>query len=320
MYVSDSSSRLSRRRFCALGIGAMAAASLPAGTSANAAVEGSDDRAFRLNYILSAAMYGTEPLADVLDQVKKTNSKAIDVWPMPHGNHREQIDKLGLEKAETLFREKGVQLGSVTRYDLGPGRFSDELAVLQRFGGKLIVTGSGSHPGETSKDKVRAFVESMKRDVDKAGEHGITIGIENHSSSDLDTPDAVRYFAEMAPEANFGLAMAPYHLPQIPEVIAKLIEDLGPKVVFFQAWEHGMGCMKKMPRDEEMMQMPGRGKLDFAPILAALRKINYAGWTEIFMHPTPRGIPVAETTADVTAEINFSRMYLEHCLARIASS
>ena len=28
-----------------------------------------------------------------------------------------------------------------------------------------------------------------------------------------------------------------------------------------------------------MMQLPGRGTLDFKPILAALRRINYHGWT-----------------------------------------
>ncbi|NRA58393.1 MAG: hypothetical protein HRU13_09810 [Phycisphaerales bacterium] len=56
--------------------------------------------------------------------------------------------------------------------------------------------------------------------------------------------------------------------------------------------------------------MPGRGDLDFAPLLVALRNIDYRGWTEIFMHPVPRGIPILETTAKVTAEINQARRYL----------
>jgi sugar phosphate isomerase/epimerase len=56
--------------------------------------------------------------------------------------------------------------------------------------------------------------------------------------------------------------------------------------------------------------MPGRGPLDFGPLLQALRDIRYQGWTEIFMHPVPRGIPILETAAQVTAEINRSREYL----------
>ncbi len=39
-------------------------------------------------------------------------------------------------------------------------------------------------------------------------------------------------------------------------------------------------------------------------ICAWLQKINYSGWTEIFMHPVPRGIPILETAAKVTVEIN----------------
>ena len=65
-----------------------------------------------------------------------------------------------------------------------------------------------------------------------------------------------------------------------------------------------------------MLQLPHRGPLNWRPVVAALKKINYAGRTEVFMHPTPRGIPIRETIAEVTAEINAAREYLEECLAR----
>ena len=57
--------------------------------------------------------------------------------------------------------------------------------------------------------------------------------------------------------------------------------------------------------------MPGRGSLDFAPLMAALRDIRYQGWTEIFMHPYPRGIAIMDSTDEVTAEIIRSKHYLE---------
>jgi sugar phosphate isomerase/epimerase len=63
--------------------------------------------------------------------------------------------------------------------------------------------------------------------------------------------------------------------------------------------------------------MPGRGKLDFVPLVGALKEINYTGFTQIFMHPTPRGIPILPTAAETTAEINRSRAYLEQCLAKV---
>ena len=46
----------------------------------------------------------------------------------------------------------------------------------------------------------------------------------------------------------------------------QLIETLDESLVHFQGWEHGMGCHKKLPKEQELMQMPGRGKLDFVPI------------------------------------------------------
>ncbi len=142
----------------------------------------------------------------------------------------------------------------------------------------------------------------------------MTIGIENHARALIATPDSIRYLADLSPSPRLGIALAPYHLPHDERELARLIEDLGPKLVHFYAWQHGCGCMKKMPKAEELQQMPGRGKLDFRPILAALAKIAYPGWTEIFMHPTPRGIPILDTTAEVTAEITRARKYLEGCL------
>jgi sugar phosphate isomerase/epimerase len=84
----------------------------------------------------------------------------------------------------------------------------------------------------------------------------------------------------------------------------------------FYAWQHGMGCMKKLPKEQELLQMPGRGKLDFAPLVKALRKVRYSGLTSIFMHPVPRGIPILADATACTAEINKARKYLDGCLER----
>jgi sugar phosphate isomerase/epimerase len=75
--------------------------------------------------------------------------------------------------------------------------------------------------------------------------------------------------------------------------------------------------MEPMPREKEHLQMPGRGPLDFTPLLQALRDTAFAGWTEVFMHPTPRGIPIMDTAAEVTVELNRGRDYLNACLARL---
>ena len=217
-----------------------------------------------------------------------------------------------------LFRS-----GILTHYDLGPFKLQEEMRVAQKLGGTMLICG-GSGPkglaGEELKKAVRAFVEKMKPHLEVAEACGVTIGIENHANNIIESPDSMRWLAEFAPSEHIGVALAPYHLPQDPKLIAGLIDDLGERLVHFYAWQHGMGCHEKRPKEHELLQMPGRGDLDFAPIIAALARNNYPGWTEVFMHPVPRGIPILPTAAEVTEEINRARDYLAECVARLPES
>ena len=269
---------------------------------------------FRLRYILASCMYGTTKLAEILPEVKKIGAEHIDIWPRVHGNQREQVDKMGVDRFAGMLAEHGVKLGIITQYKLGPYRLQGEMKVARKLGGSLLICGSGKGSGKSLRDQVKSFAESMKPHVAEARRHGLTIGIENHGGSLIRSPDSMRWFVEFAKSKHIGVALAPYHLPQDAAMMAKLIEDLGPRLVHFYAWQHGHGCSKKLPKEEELLQMPGRGELDFKPLLAALRKIGYRGWTEVFMHPVPRGIPILEPTSAATAEINRSRSYLEKLL------
>lgn len=276
---------------------------------------------FRFRYILASSLYGTLPLEVILPEVRKIGADSIDIWPLKHGNQREQIAEMGEEKFAALLQRHRVKLGCLTRYDLGPFRLLPEIEFGHRFGVKLIVTGSGGSSklaGDDLKRELKAFVEKMKPTVEAATAAGIVIGIENHSGTMLATPDAVRWFAEFSPSPQLGVALAPYHLPQDPVLLGKLIEELGPKLAHFYAWQYGKGCMTKLPKDEELMQLPGRGPLDFRPMVAALRRIGYRGWTSVFMHPTPRGIPILPTAGEVTAALLEAQRYLEQCLSPVS--
>ena len=303
---------LNRRTFCA----ALAAAPVVVSARGLAGAAG-PAKPFALRYLLASSMYGTLKLEEILSEVRKTGADAIDLWPRPHGDQREQLDQLGHERFREMLGRHGVRLGATTRYDLGPLRLGDEIGLLRQFGGSLVVTGSvGPHgaSGAELKQAVARFAEQMKPHAAAAEAAGVRIGIENHGHALICSPDSLRWFAEAARSPNLGIALAPYHLPQDERLLAALIEDLGPKLVHFYAWQHGRGCQTKLPKAEELEQMPGRGKLDFRPLLAALGKIGYAGSVEIFMHPVPRGIPILDTAAQVTAEINQARCYLQQCL------
>ena len=273
-----------------------------------------NEKPFELNYILASCMYGTTPLAEIVPEVKKSGSEHIDIWPRVHGNQREQVESMGNDAFAALLATHGVGLGISTRFDLGPFGIEEEMAFVREFGASLIVTGSKGPKGlvgEELRAAVADFAEGLKPHIAAAEKHDITISIENHGSALIETPDSMKWLIEFTDSPHLGIALAPYHLPDDAELVAKLIEDLGQGLALFYVWQHGMGCHEKLPKEQELLQLPGRGSLDFAPILAALKKINYSGWTEIFMHPVPRGIPILDSTEDVTGEINRARHYLD---------
>lgn len=309
-----SDATFTRREVCKLLPGAIVGGALASARTAAAA-----EPAFRLRYILGSCMYGTTKLAEILPEVRTTGAEHIDIWPKRHGDQREQIEAMGHERFAALLERHHVKLGMLTHYDLGPFRLADEMRVAGRYGARILIAGSGGPKGLAGaalKTAVQRFAEKMKPHVETAARHNVVIGIENHGNALLDSFDSLRWFAEAAPSPHIGIALAPYHLPQDADALAALIRDLGSQLVHFYAWQHGHGCTTKLPKEEELLQMPGRGELDFRPIVAALAHIRYRGWAEVFMHPVPRGIPILPTTANVTAEINRARGYLQTCVPK----
>lgn len=274
--------------------------------------------AFRLKYLLASCLYGCTDVREILPQVARTGARHLDLWPKVHGSQREQLDEIGEEGFRELLERHDVKLGCLTRYDLGPFRLREEMRLAARMGCGLIVTGAAGPKGLAGADLKRAvaqFVETMKPHLEVAEECGVTLAVENHGNSLIESPDSMKWLAEMAPSSRLAIAFAPYHLPQDAALLAELIRVLDSKIAVFYAWQHGQGSMTAMPPEDQLLQMPGRGPLDFRPLLLALRDISYVGFTSVFMHPYPRGRLIRETVEGVTAEVNRAAAYLEQCLA-----
>jgi sugar phosphate isomerase/epimerase len=277
---------------------------------------------FGLRYAIASALYGDLPLAQVLPEVPRTGTNYIDLWPKKWGGQREEVEAIGHERFAGMLQQAGVKVGLSTRFDLGPFKLREEMAFLRKFGGDTLVVGYPTGPvglqGPALRDALKQLVELMKPHLAAAGEAGVTIAFENHGASTLESPDSIRWLAELSHGQPLGIALAPYHLDQNPDLIAGLIRDLGPKLTLFYAWQYGMGCMKPMPSNEELMQFPGRGNLDFSPLLQALKDIHFQGWTEVFMHHTPRGQPLYPTAPPMTEDVIAAQRYLTARLAQLA--
>jgi len=275
---------------------------------------------FKLKYIVASCLYGYMDIELILPELSKLGTSAIDIWPKVHGNQREQLDELGEEKFKGLLLKHRVSLECITQYKLGPFGLQDEMRFAKRLGCKTIVTGAvgpKDSKGADLRRDVAVFVEKMKPHLAIAEETGVTIAIENHANNLIHSADSMRYLMELRPSKHLAIAFAPYHLPQDETLLAALLQDLMPALAVFYAWQHGDGCMSPLPKDRELLQMPGRGKLDFGPMLRVLKSSRYLGWTSIFMHPFPRGIPILEKIDDVMTEIKLARDYLDGVVRKV---
>jgi sugar phosphate isomerase/epimerase len=277
---------------------------------------GASAERWRPRFILASALYGGSPLEAILPEVARAGCDTIDLWPRPHGTQREEVDRLGPERVRKRFEAAGVGLGSIACYKPGPFALAGEFDVATRLGGEgvILVTGcpgDADLAGDPLDRALRDFLERLGPGIEAARQAGGFIAIENHAKSLLKSPESIRRLAALAKSDRVGIALAPHHLPQDPALLAELAHDLGPKLLFVYAQQHGRGAWEKVPKEEELLQMPGRGPLDFGPLLRQLAAMRYAGPIEIFMHPTPRGVPILDSVEAVTAEVNRSRTHLE---------
>lgn len=309
-------SSLSRRNFLRAAAGAATLA---------VAARAAEPRpsAFKLRYVLSSNLYGTLPVADIVPQVHITGCEGLDVWAGRWGNQREQIDALGHDAFAAMLKKHRVKVGTYTCMDPGFARSEPHMRAMLKFGGDMIVAGfGGGGPGakdlrgDDLRRVIRAQVAKLKPIFATAGELGVKLAIENHLNGPLEPPESLQMLVEEIPEKHVGVAFAPFHLPQDPEFLGKLVGNLGERLLYFYAWQYGDGS-GNLPPEVQKKQLPGVGPLDFKPMLAALKRNRFDGWTSIFMHPTPRGSPLHPTIPEVSVQINRSREYLERTLAGV---
>ena len=84
----------------------------------------------------------------------------------------------------------------------------------------------------------------------------------------------------------------------------------------YQPFAVGDGSGDLAP-SKQKRQLPGVGPLDFKPMLAALKRKKFNGYTSIFMHPSPRGSALGSSVQDVTTELGKARAFLDKELVAV---
>jgi len=221
------------------------------------------------------------PIEQACERIAKLGFEAIDVWSAHAGcPHLDDVAKrLGPDGlSELLVRSKlklfafSVYRGGYPRYAELLGKVDDQ--VVGR-GGRVAVRGSTKpcKPDELTA-RMRAFLESLKPQVELAARHDSYLAIENHGRALLDSLDSFKAFVEINQSPRLGIALAPFHLQAAKAPVEQVIAICGQQLFFFYAWQ----------RAGRTGQLPGHGPTDFAPWLAALEKARYRGYVNPFMH------------------------------------
>ena len=240
------------------------------------------------------------PIEQACQRLAALGFEAIDVWSAHAGcpHLDDALQRLKAEGLKELLAKNRLKLNSFSVYAGGYPRYAE---LLGQCGGGVAIRGSaGPCDPKDLVAKMKSFLEQLKPELDLAEKYNSYLAIENHGSSLLDSPDSFKAFVELNKNPRLGVALAPYHLQAIHASVEDVIAIAGPQLFYFYAWQLAPG----------VEQLPGLGKTDFAPWLAALAKIDYRWYVNPFLH----GEPPPDETSKVLAK---SLAYLKDCYGKL---
>ncbi len=283
-----------RRQFLSTTARGAAAATLLPGMLASTA--SAAEKQWKMRLSTSTIQFSKVPIEEACERIAKLGFEAIDIWSAHAGcPHLDDVqNRLGAEGLKELLEKNKLKLYAFSVYSGGYAKYAE---LLGKAGGGVAVRGS-SGPVE-AKDlttRMKAFIESLKPDLELAEKYDSYLAIENHGNALLESLDSFKAFADVNTNPRLGIAMAPYHLQGQKVSIEEAIRTTGKHLFFFYAWQKAAGTA----------QLPGIGPTDCTPWLSALAEIDYKWYVNPFMHHEPE----PDVMADALAK---SRDYLKTC-------
>jgi sugar phosphate isomerase/epimerase len=259
------------------------------------------DPQWRMRLSTSSIHFAKLPIEQACQRIADLGFEAIDIWS-PYNNcpHLDDAAKrLGPAGLKELLAKHTLKLYAFSVYIGGYRKYAD---LLGQCGGGVAIQGSAGPctPAEL-KTRMKAFIESLKPDLELCEKHNSRLAIENHGNALLNSLDSFKAFVDLNTHPRLGIALAPYHLQASKIDAVETINTCGKQLLFFYAWQHA----------NDVAQLPGLGPTDFVPWLAALAKINYPFYVNPFMHNEPEPEKMTQALAK-------SRDYLKNCHAKAA--
>jgi len=257
---------------------------------------------WRMRLSTSTIQFTKLPIEQACKRIADLGFEGIDIWSGHAGcPHLDDVAKrLGGDGLKAVLAKNKLKLYSFSVYSGGYRRYAK---LLGDAGGGVAVRGS-TRGGKASEltARMKAFIESLKPEIELAEKYDSYLAIENHGGALLNTLDSFKAFVDVNTSKRLGIALAPYHLQRRKISVPDTIKATGKQLLFFYAWQAAKGTG----------QLPGIGPADCVEWLKALQEIRYGWYVNPFMHHQP-------DPDKMTAALAKSVDYLKKCHAKLGA-
>jgi sugar phosphate isomerase/epimerase len=154
------------------------------------------------------------------------------------------------------------------------------LSLCAELGAPHITTEPGGPlaPGQSRQDAIDEFVEVLKPLADHAHDRGVMLLIEPEPGLLLETSDQYLEVAERLNSPSIGLNFDVGHAFCVCEDIPRAIAKLAPHIRHYHFEDIAATRVHHH-------LVPGTGAIDFAEVVAAIRRTSYDGWLTVELYP-----------------------------------
>lgn len=250
-----------------------------------------------MKFAICNEMFGNRPFADTFSTIGKLGYTGVEIAPFTFSPHAEpfevrHVSAQKLVDVRTMAEDAGLEIVGLhwllaktegfylTSPDPTVRRQTAEYLralaeVCADLGGKIMVLGSPKQrnllPGVTHEDAEAYATEVLHGAISACSQFGVTIAIEPLGPTEgdflLNAKAGIRLI-EMVDSPHCKLHLDVKAMSSEDRPIPEIIRDSRASLVHFHA-------------NDPNLLGPGMGDVDFKPIFAALKEINYDGWVSV---------------------------------------
>jgi len=262
-----------------------------------------------MKFAICNEMFGNRPFADTFSTIGKLGYTGVEIAPFTFAPHVEPVDVRDvsaqkLVDVRTMAEDAGLEIVGLHWllaktegfYLTSPDptvrrRTAEYLRALAEvcadLGGKIMVLGSPKQrkllPGVSYEDAEAYATEVLHGAISACSQFGVTIAVEPLGPAEgdflLDAKAGIQ-LVDMVDSPHCRLHLDVKAMSSEDRPIPDIIRDSRASLVHFHA-------------NDPNLLGPGMGDVDFNPIFAVLKEINYDGWVsvEVFNYePSPEEI------------------------------